>query len=95
MLVSIYFEDDQKIVQVEASQSLTHICDEHPNPILFGCRNAACGTCLIEVVSGIENLLPVTDDERILLDILAPGNPLIRLACQCVVEGDIQVRLKE
>ncbi|MDF5711070.1 MAG: 2Fe-2S iron-sulfur cluster-binding protein [Nostoc sp. S4] len=93
MLVSIHFEDDQKTIQVEANQRLTKICDRHPSSILFGCRSVACGTCLIEVVSGIENLAPVMDEEQILLDVLAPENPNARLACQCIVEGDIRIRV--
>ncbi|MBD2521865.1 2Fe-2S iron-sulfur cluster-binding protein [Nostoc sp. FACHB-133] len=93
MIVSIHFEDDQKTLQVEANQRLTKICDEYPSSILFGCRCVACGTCLIEVVSGIENLTPVMDEEQILLDVLAPDNPNVRLACQCVVQGDISIRV--
>ena len=91
-MVTIHFEDDQKTVEVEANQSLTDICDEHPNSLLLGCREASCGTCLMEVVSGIENLSPITDDEQDLLDVLAPDNPHARLACQCVVLGDIRIR---
>ncbi|PHJ61308.1 ferredoxin [Nostoc linckia z18] len=93
MRVSVHFEDDDKTVQVEANQRLTKICDEHPSSIFFGCRSVACGTCLIEVVSGIENLAPVMDEEQILLDVLAPDNPNMRLACQCIVQGDIQIRV--
>ena len=95
MIASIHFEDDQKTVQAEASQPLTKICDEHPASILFGCRSVACGTCLIEVMSGMDNLSPIKDEERILLDILVPDNPNLRLACQCVVQGDIRIRVAE
>ncbi|QSJ16131.1 (2Fe-2S)-binding protein [Nostoc sp. UHCC 0702] len=93
MIVSIHFEDDQKTIQVEANQRLTKVCDEHPGSILFGCRNIACGTCLIEVVRGMENLAPVMEEEQILLDFLAPANPNVRLGCQCVVQGDICIRV--
>ncbi|MEC4812025.1 MAG: 2Fe-2S iron-sulfur cluster-binding protein [Scytonema sp. PMC 1069.18] len=94
-MISIYFENDEKTVQVEANQNLSDICDEHPSFLLFGCREASCGTCLIEVVNGMENLSPITDNEQDLLDVLAPDNPQARLACQCVVQGDIHIRALE
>ncbi|MBE9200005.1 MULTISPECIES: 2Fe-2S iron-sulfur cluster-binding protein [unclassified Nodularia (in: cyanobacteria)] len=93
MIASIHFEDDKKTLQVEASQPLTKICDEHPVSILFGCRCVACGTCLIEILSGMDNLSPIREEERILLDILVPDHPNLRLACQCVVQGDIRIRV--
>ncbi|MGM3309233.1 2Fe-2S iron-sulfur cluster-binding protein [Anabaena sp. WFMT] len=93
MIASIHFEDDQKTIKVPINQSLIQICDEYPNSILFSCRNGVCGTCLIEVMSGMENLSPVMEEERILLDILAPENPHIRLACQCVVKDDVCIRV--
>lgn len=43
----------------------------------------------------MENLTPVMDEERILLDVLAPDNPNIRLACQCIVQGDIRIRVAD
>jgi ferredoxin len=85
-MVTIHFEDDQKTVEAAPNQSLTDICDEHPTSILFGCRNAVCGTCVIEVSQGFENLSPITADEQDLLDVLAPDHSNARLACQCVVE---------
>ncbi|MBH8564121.1 (2Fe-2S)-binding protein [Nostoc sp. CENA67] len=93
MIVSINFEDNEKIIQVEANQQLTKVCDEHPSFILFGCRNIACETCLIEVVNGMENLASVMEEEQRLLDLLAPGNPNARLGCQCVIKGDICIRV--
>lgn len=91
-MVTIHFEEDQTTVQVEANQILTDICDEHPTSLLFGCREASCGTCLMEVVSGMDNISPITSEEQELLDVLAPDNPHARLACQCVVIGDIRIR---
>ncbi|MBC8122431.1 MAG: (2Fe-2S)-binding protein [Gemmatimonadaceae bacterium] len=91
-MVTIHFEDDHSTIEVKANQSLTDICDEYPNSLLFGCRDAACGTCLIEVTSGIENISPVTENERDMLDVMAEDNPRARLACQCVVLGDIRMR---
>jgi 2Fe-2S ferredoxin len=91
--ITIHFEDDRKTIQVEANQSLAEICDEYSTSLLFGCREASCGTCLMQVVSGMENLSPITADEQELLDVLAPDNPHARLGCQCVVLGDISISI--
>lgn len=92
MAITVTFEDDDLSVQVEPGQTLTDICDEYPNSLLFGCRDGACGTCLIEVMSGPENLTPVTEIERDMLDVMAEDNDRARLGCQCTVKGDIRVR---
>lgn len=90
-LVTIYIEDDQKKIQVEAGRTLDEICDEYPSSLLFACREASCGTCLMQVASGYENLSPVTSNEQEMLEVLAPGNAYARLACQCTVLGDVQI----
>lgn len=53
-------------------------------PILFGCRIGACGVCCIEVVSGLENCSPKTEEEEYFT-----SNPNERLACQCSISGDV------
>jgi ferredoxin len=62
------------------------------SPVLFGCRTGICGTCLIEVFAQ-ENgdLLGPTDDEKELLDIVAPDNARARLACQIELCADITI----
>ncbi len=62
------------------------------SPILFGCRTGICGTCLSEIISqtGGELLAP-SDDERELLDILAPDNGQARLACQIAICADLTI----
>lgn len=63
------------------------------SPVLFGCRTGICGTCLIEVLAQ-ENgeLLAPTDDEKELLDIIAPDHARARLACQIELCADITIR---
>lgn len=62
------------------------------SPVLFGCRTGICGTCLIEVIAQ-ENgeLLTPTDDEKELLDIIAPDQARARLACQIELCADITI----
>lgn len=50
-----------------------------------------CGTCIVEVVEGIENLSPKTDFELRKLK-KKPEN--YRLACQTIVNGPIKVKTK-
>jgi uncharacterized 2Fe-2S/4Fe-4S cluster protein (DUF4445 family) len=51
-----------------------------------------CGNCCVEVLQGAENLSPVTQGERRLLEDLRHG-PAIRSACTARVLGDVTVRI--
>ena len=63
------------------------------SPVLFGCRTGICGTCLIEVEEERGGTPGVpADDERELLNIIAPGVGRGRLACQVELFADITVR---
>ena len=50
-----------------------------------------CGTCIVEIVEGAENLSPRTDTENRILK-KKPEN--YRLACQTVVNGAVSVVTK-
>jgi ferredoxin len=62
------------------------------SPVLFGCRTGICATCLVEVLSQ-ENgeLAAPSDDEKELLDIVAPDDAKARLACQIELSADIRI----
>ncbi len=93
--VEILFEDTKLTITTASGRKFTDICDDFDTPIFFGCRAGSCATCLIEVTQGIENLSPHTNEEEVLLSILADGNPKARLACQCKVLGPIVVKVLE
>ncbi|MEM9540321.1 MAG: 2Fe-2S iron-sulfur cluster-binding protein [Cyanobacteria bacterium P01_E01_bin.42] len=50
-----------------------------------------CGTCLVEIVEGMENVSPRTDVENRKLK-RKPDN--YRLACQTLVNGTIKIKTK-
>lgn len=50
-----------------------------------------CGTCIVEIVAGMENLSPRTDVEK---RKLKKKPESYRLACQAVVSGSISVVTK-
>ena len=50
-----------------------------------------CGTCIVEIVEGMEHLSPRTDVEN---RKLKKKPPTYRLACQTLVNGPVSVKTK-
>jgi ferredoxin len=72
--------NDQE-VEVEDNEPIVDAIEELGVPI--GCSNGVCGTCEVEVLSGMEHLNPVNEEEE---DLGMEGNR--RLGCQlCVKDG--------
>jgi ferredoxin len=75
--------------------NLRKLAKLHDVPVYRGlaktlnCRgNGLCGTCVMEIVEGGENLSPMTRREKFKLK-NRPDNH--RLSCQCQVMGDLRV----
>ena len=55
--------------------------------VKFSCRNGLCGTCMIDVLEGEENLSPLTEAEKLL-----KRDSKNRLACQCQIKsGEVKI----
>jgi len=52
--------------------------------VLFGCRSGLCGTCMIDIVKGEENLSELTEEE-----IAMDRDKTHRLACQTKIRTGI------
>ena len=79
-----------------APGSLLDIALAHGVEIAHACGGAGvCGSCLVTVEAGMENLSEATDDELDAVERQAGNTPKSRLACQAVVGGDVTVRLTE
>lgn len=85
---------DDKTIEVKDNYALIDMCEDHDTSILFGCRDGACGACMVKVIEGAENLSPMQDDERDFLETMA-AEPNERLACQCKVSGDVVLEVSE
>jgi ferredoxin len=73
------------------SRLLEHLTIEN-SPVLFGCRAGMCGTCLIRVEATGDGALDRPGEAEVeLLEIIAPGEPRARLACQLVLTADVRV----
>lgn len=85
---------DKKTIDVAAGYAMIDLCEEHDTSILFGCRDGACGACMIRVLEGPQNLSPMQESERDFLETMA-AEPNERLACQCKVLGDVKIEVSE
>jgi len=73
------FVNDTEI-DIADGEKIVDAIEEAGVPI--GCSNGVCGTCEVEVASGLEFLSDLTDEER---DLGMEGNK--RLGCQCMIKG--------
>ena len=86
----VVFKSDGKTVEVPVGASLTQIAEDSGAGIVFSCKAGVCGSCLVNVLRGMDNLSQKTDVEKATLDGLA-AKPNQRLACQVIVKGDVEI----
>jgi ferredoxin len=80
-MAKIIFENTGEEKELEPGTGLHEVCEEAGVP--FACTEGVCGTCVIEVVEGMENLSDFTLEEK---DFLGDQDRE-RLACQCKLMG--------
>lgn len=89
MKCRVSFESGSHLpVELPVHANLSEHLTVQNSPVLFGCRTGICGTCVIRVRG---SLPPAGEDERDLLDVIAPGDPEARLACQLDLTCDIEI----
>lgn len=78
-MAKLIFTNTGEEQELADGSPLVESCEEAGVP--FACTEGVCGTCVIEVVEGMENLSEFTQEER---DFLGDMNKE-RLACQCKI----------
>lgn len=74
-----------KTIEVEDGDKIKEACKKMG--ISFGCENGMCGTCMINILEGEENLSELTEEEDIL-----ERDRFHRLACQCrIKKGEVKI----
>ncbi len=82
-MAKLVFEGTGEEKDVEDGAPIATLCEEAGVP--FACTEGICGTCVIEVKEGMDNLNEMTQEE---LDFI--GGPCSeRLACQCRIKSGL------
>lgn len=85
--LKIKFLESDKEFQTELSEiTLLEVCRKIKAPVNFGCRIGICGTCKVKITGDLRNVSSKNSAEKEFTDF-----PYERLACQCIVKGDICV----
>jgi ferredoxin len=81
-------------VEVSPGQVLLEAGDQAGVAMEAGCFDCSCGTCVVEVVRGMENLAQPTPQELEVLDQWHRDPDKFRLACCVEVKGpgDVVIR---
>ena len=89
---NVTFDNIGITVSVPAGTRLIEISEKVGAGITYGCREGECGTCMMRIVSGMENISERSVlEDKVLQENMAGRNN--RLACQAqVLGGDIVVR---
>jgi len=86
----VTFKDIGVTVHVPVGTRMIEVSEKVGAGLIYGCREGDCGTCLMKVEAGYDNLsTPSVVEERVLKENLAGKNN--RLACQAQVLGDVVV----
>lgn len=87
---NLTFKDIGLTVNVPAGVRVIEISEKVGAGIVYGCREGDCGTCMMKVDEGWDNLsTPTIIEDKVLKDNLAGRH--YRLACQAQVIGDVTV----
>ncbi len=75
----------QEEVKINDNEPIRESCEKLG--LAFNCNGGVCGTCMIDVVEGEDNLSELTEEEKDL-----ERDKKHRLACQCKIKtGEVKV----
>lgn len=86
----VTFKDIDLTVHTPVGVRVIELSEKVNSGIIYGCREGDCGTCMMKVEDGWENLSsPSVIEDKILRENVAGRHN--RLACQAQVLGDVTV----
>lgn len=82
-------KDDEKEIKINDNDYVIDAAEELG--VAFGCQDGRCGSCRVEIVEGVENLTPLTQNE---LDAGITKEEPYRFMCQCKIKnGLVHIRI--
>ena len=85
-MTKVTFITDNKSADAKPDDLLRDVCQLNDFTLPFGCENGLCGTCLVAIKEGADQLSEKSDQEKETLDVLMAYEDQ-RLACQCKLKG--------
>lgn len=84
-MATLKYNNTNEEVELPDDSPIQEACEEAGVP--FACTEGVCGTCIIEVLDGMEHLSPPTAAE---IDFLGEhGVRKERMACQCRIKKGV------
>ena len=90
-MAKVKFTNTGDEAEIENGGELKDVTRDNGWPIAYGCEDGMCGTCIVKVKEGKENLNAIEEKEAQTLDIMGMNDGEHRLCCQCKVNGDIAI----
>jgi ferredoxin len=81
-MAKLIFDHNDEEIDLKDGDAIAEACEEAGVP--FACTEGVCGTCVVEIKEGQENLSKATQEEE---DFLGEGTCKERLACQCRIKS--------
>ena len=88
-MAKVIIKNDNQVIELPDGSSLAEL-DGKTN-ILFACKTGSCGSCLVTVLRGMENLSPIEETEKVGLETFGTGENQ-RLLCQTkILKGEVEI----
>jgi len=86
-MAKLIFENNNEEVDIPDGKAIKDECEQAGIP--FACSEGVCGSCIIEIVEGMNNLSDPTQAEKDFLGEIQNE----RLACQCKIKsGSVKIK---
>jgi ferredoxin len=87
----VSFKNTGASVEVAAGTPLKQVTKDNNWPVAYGCEDGMCGTCILQITEGMENLSAMEEKEKDTLGVMGMDVSTHRLACQATVNGDVVI----